>query len=170
MKPKFLAVGKVLRSFGVRGEVEAKLLTDFPSRISSGLKLFLSSPMQETTSLTVQSIRLKKDRILIKFKGVDSRSQAEELTGKILQVPTEDALPLPEGNYWHYQIIGLEVLTVEGEVIGKVSDILQTGSNDVYVVSEGEKEVLVPATKEVIKEINLKAGKMVVKLIPGLLE
>lgn len=170
MEPKFLAVGKVARLFGIRGQVEVIPLTDFPSRFSPGLKVFLSPPLAQTRSLTVESARLKKERIVIKFEEISTRSQADELKQKILQVPAKDTPSLPKDTYWHHQIIGLKVITVEGKLLGKVSDIYQTGGNDVYVVSKGENQILIPATKGVVKQVDLKREKMVVKPPLGLID
>ena len=92
------------------------------------------------------------------------------LLGWFIQIPQEDALPLPEGRYYWFELIGMEVFTEEGEQLGTIVDIVETGSNDVYVMKHGKKEVYIPATAEVVKEIDRYGKRMVIHLMDGLME
>lgn len=105
---------------------------------------------------------------MIKLAGIEDRTAAEQLRGALLQVPLEQAVSLPPGSYYWHQILGLQVIERGGRVLGTVNEILTTGSNDVYVVRSGERELLLPAIRDVIREIDLERGVIVVELLPGL--
>lgn len=105
---------------------------------------------------------------MIKLAGIEDRTAAEQLRGALLQVPLEQAVRLPPGSYYWHQILGLQVIERGGRVLGTVREILTTGSNDVYVVRSDERELLLPAIRDVIREIDLERGVIVVELLPGL--
>jgi 16S rRNA processing protein RimM len=101
---------------------------------------------------------------------VTTRTQAEQLRGQLVQIPIEEAIPLPEGSYYHYQLLGLQVATAAGEILGVVTEILETGANDVYVVQNRDQaEILLPAIPDVVKAIDLEKGQMIVELLDGLI-
>jgi 16S rRNA processing protein RimM len=167
--PRFITVGKVKSPHGVYGEIKIVCLTDYPSRFQPGLQVLLSPPLEHSDRLTIEKVRWHRRSLLIKFKEISSRSEAEELKGRRLVVPREEAVELPADTFWIYEIIGLEVYTTAGQVVGRVIEVLRTGSNDVYVV-EDDREYLIPATKEVVKQVDLKKGRLIIEPIPGLLE
>lgn len=105
---------------------------------------------------------------ILKLRGIDTREDAEGLAGVELEVPTEDVPPLPDGSYYHFQILDMEVWTSAGELLGIVVDILITGSNDVYVVRGGDREILVPALEDVVLEVDVEGGRLTVDLPEGL--
>ena len=105
---------------------------------------------------------------LVKFRGVDTREDGESLAGVELEVPIEDVPPLPDGSYYHFQILDMEVWTASGELLGTVEDILNTGSNDVYVVRRCAEEVLVPAIESVVLRVDVDGGRITVDLPDGL--
>ena len=105
---------------------------------------------------------------LIWLEGVSTRGQATSLAGKYLEAPPDDSVSLDEGEYFHYQLIGLQVRTEDGEVLGDLREILETGSNDVYIVRGTSEEVLIPATASVVLSVDVAAGVMRVKLPDGL--
>ena len=105
---------------------------------------------------------------LVKFQGINTREDAERLAGVELEVPIEDVPPLPDGSYYHFQILDMEVWTTTGELLGVVEDILITGGNDVYVVRSGGGEVLVPAIEDVVLDVDVDEGKITVDLPEGL--
>lgn len=166
-EPLFLAVGKLGRPHGVKGLVVLYLLTDFPERLESGSQVYLSS---EHIPMEIRSRRDYQGNLLLKFDGYDTPEAVGELSNQFLFVRADDRPPLPEGEYYHHQIIGLQAVDEQEKILGKVTEILTTGSNDVYVVqSDSGSEILLPATEEVILNINLDQGLMRVHLIPGLL-
>jgi 16S rRNA processing protein RimM len=107
---------------------------------------------------------------LVLFEGYDTPEKARELNGWLVQVPQEEAVPLPDGQYYWFELIGLEVVTESGEKLGRVVDIFETGSNDVYVVKAGKKEIYLPATREIIKQVDRAAKRMVIHVVDGLLD
>ena len=159
-----MIVGRVLAAHGMMGEVQIEVISDSPGRFSAGGILYLMGEPREIQG----SSGARKGRINLKLGGVDSRTEAESLRGGILTVPEDMVPPLPEGGYYHYQIIDMRVHTHQGEYLGRITEILTTGSNDVYVVSLEGTELLIPAVDEVIKNIDVDGGKMTVELPPGL--
>ncbi len=165
-EPRFLAVGRVLRPHGVRGEVRVQLLTDHPERLSRYRILYLG---RTPRPYTLEGVRLHKGAALIKLANCDDRNAAEELRGQLVQIPIAEAVPLGEGEYYHFQVVGVEVLTDQGESLGRVAEVLDTGANDVFVVRGPRGEVLIPAIEDVVLELDLEARRMVVTILPGLL-
>ena len=156
-----ISIGQVVAPHGVRGDVRAQILSDFPERFLTLKTVFL----EDNTKLTVESARFHKQFVLLKFRGLDTMNAVEPLKGKLIQVTREDVVVLPEGHYYFFDIIGLAVYTEDGESLGEVTDILQTGSNDVYVAEkQGQKPLLIPALKEVVRHIDIADKKMIVKL------
>jgi 16S rRNA processing protein RimM len=164
---RYLAIGQVIRAHGLRGEVSMRVLTDFPERFKTTEWIYLGSPY-EATAYRLQSFRPHQDNLLLTLEGITNRTQAETLVGQWVQVPLAEATPLPEGRYYLYQLMGLHVQTTAGEPLGVISDVLETGANDVYVVKHNNQELLLPAIPDVIKQIDMAAGRMVVDLIDGL--
>ena len=117
----------------------------------------------------VEESRPQGKLVVLKFEGVDTVEDAQALRGEFLSIPAEDLAPLPEGEYYHYQIIGLEVWTTGGQFLGHIVEVMETGSNDVYVVRSDDGEALIPATEDVVQSIDLERGRMEIEAIPGLL-
>lgn len=168
---KYITVGQISKPFGVRGEVKVVPYTDFPERFRTTKRLFVlvNGHMIEKE---VEKAKVQEKRIIIKLAGINTPEEASKFRGALLQVPVEEVRELPEGSYYYFQIVGLNVYTLEGKPIGIVEEILNTGSNDVYLVRDqrSKKEVLLPAIKDVIKKIDLEEKSMFVDLLPGLLE
>jgi 16S rRNA processing protein RimM len=156
-----IAIGKVVAPHGVRGDVRVIPLTDFPDRFNNLAKVLL----EDKTTLQVEYARSHKQFTLVKFRGYNDRNAVEALRGKLLMVSREDVAALPEGHYYIFDIIGLQVYDEDGNHIGEVKDVISTGSNDVYITeSEGKPPVLIPALKEVVKNIDVPGGKIIVRL------
>jgi 16S rRNA processing protein RimM len=151
----------------VRGELRVGLLTDYPERlVQVHHTLYLGA---EGRPYAVERVRLQKNAALIKLAGCDDRNAAEEFRGQFVQIPFEAAVPLEEGEYYHFQLVGVTVVTDQGEELGQVAEVLDTsGANDVYVVRGPRGEVLIPATAEAVRELDLKTRRMVVTVLPGL--
>jgi 16S rRNA processing protein RimM len=166
-EPVFLAVGKLRRPHGLHGEIIMDVLTDFPERLQTGMSLFVGPDRQ---LLQLRSLRWHTAALLVAFKDYHTPEQAGELRNQLVYVTAADRPPLPEGEYYHHQLIGLKVVSEQGEVLGKVNEILATGAVDVYVVrAESGAEILIPAADEFIQAIDLERGEMQVRLAPGLL-
>ena len=116
--------------------------------------------------LTLERARPSPRGIALKFAGIDDRSAAERLRGEYLEVAAAAVASLPEGSYYHWQLVGLEVVSLDGRPLGKIVDVQEYPANDVYVVRGGAAETLVPAIREVVREVDLEAGRMVVDLPP----
>lgn len=156
-----IVIGKIGAPQGVRGEVRVTPLTDFPERFRE-LKTAL---LDDGTSLPIESVRYHQQFVLLKFRGMDNRNDIEHLRGKLIKVERKDLVQLPAGHYYIFDIVGLEVYTEEEEYLGKVTDVLETGSNDVYIVEQKDKQpLLIPALKSVVLQIDIPSGKMIVKL------
>lgn len=165
---RYLAIGQVARAHGLRGELSVTVLTEFPERFKDTDWVYLGNE-QEAEAYRLESYRWHKPNILLKLEGIDDRTQAEQLRGLLVQVPVGEAVPLPEGSYYLYQLIGLEVVDTRGETLGTLTDVIETGANDVYVVRTKGKEVLLPAIPDVIKSVNLAEGRVVVEVMEGLI-
>jgi 16S rRNA processing protein RimM len=157
----------VLAPHGIRGELKCRVVTDFPKqRFKRGNMVVI-----EGVTHTIESARLSDRVVLLKVDRVDDRDAAERLRNKEVQIRTEDAVALPKGQFYWHQVIGLSVIDASSNAeLGRVADILETGANDVYVVQSGnQKEILVPAIKDVILAIEPEAGRMVIAPLPGMI-
>ena len=171
-EPRFLAVGRIVGVHGVRGEIKVEILTEDPHRFGRLAQVFVGPDEGEPTAWPLEGYRLHKGRALLKLGGCDDRTAAETLRGLLVQVPLEEAIPLAEGEYYEHQIVGLDVWTVGGDYLGEVVEILYTGANEVYVVHgppPRRREVLIPAIRQVVLEVDLDAGRLRVDLPPELL-
>jgi 16S rRNA processing protein RimM len=164
-QPQFLVVGRIVAPWGTGGEVKVEVMTDFPERFTPSREVYLDG-----SPLAIERARPHQGYLVVKLASIDSIPQAEELRGRYLEIPSTQATPLPPGQYYRFQVIGLEVWTEGGDFLGKVADILLTGSNDVYLVRGRYGEVLVPAIEDVVKVIDLDTGRLIIEAIPGLIE
>jgi 16S rRNA processing protein RimM len=166
-EPRFLAIGCILRPHGVRGEVVVEVLTDFPERFEAPDQLYVGDSF--TAELKrVSSTRWHKNRVLLSFEGCTDRNCAETLRDRYVVVPLEQAKLLPEDTYYAYQLTGLQVVSSEGEDLGKIVDVLFMDANDIYVVEGPRGQILLPAIADVIDSIDVERGQVTVNLIPGL--
>ena len=159
-----IAVGRILGAHGVFGEIRARSLTDVPHRFDPGQELFIRNQPYCIASVAQRP----PDQVFLKLDGLDTPEVARALAGELLTIPSNAVPPLPEGEYFHFQLMGLEVFTEEGEDLGRISDILVTGSNDVYVVSGQSGDLLLPAVAQVVRVVDLERGTMTVRLMDGL--
>lgn len=164
-QPTHLVIGRILSPHGVEGEVQVEVLTDFPERFSRLKTVYLG---EERSPAVLEGHRMHGRKILLKFAQFDDRDQADQLRGELIYVPVEEAIPLGEDEYYLYEIVGLEVWTTEGEYLGRVQEVLHTGSNDVYVVREADEETLIPAISDVVLKIDVDEGRIEVRLAKGL--
>ena len=165
-------VGRLGRTHGVRGEIFADVLTDFPERFAAGESLLVGRERgRPPSSMEILSVRPHAGRLLLHFEGIQNREEAQNLTGLKLMVRSEDALPLDEDTYYPHQLIGLQVHNMDGEDLGKVSELMETGAADVLILRDEEGRTrLVPMIAEVIREVDLNAGTISIDPLPGLFD
>lgn len=166
MNEELLAVGRITRVHGIRGEVGVLPLTEVEGRFAPGTAL----ATDRARTLTVEAARPFREGLLVKFQEVTDRTQAEALRGILLLVPAADAPDLPDGVWWEHQVVGLEVETEAGEPIGTIREVLHHPANDVWVVARDGADALIPAIRDVIIRVDLEAGRATIRAIPGLLE
>ena len=161
--PQFLAIGRVLRPHGVRGELRLEVYTGSPAHLNDVETVYVGD---KQSPQPLESSRLHQKILLIKLAGCDTREQADDFRGQVIAIARADAAPLRAGQYYHHQIIGLTVISDDGEQLGTVSEIIETGANDVYVVKNDDEELLLPAISSVI--LKIEPPQMVVHLLDGL--
>ena len=169
---EYLNVGKIVNTHGIRGEVRVISQTDFPElRYQKGKKLTLFRKGKEPLELTITSHRKHKNFDLLTFEGYPNINDVEPFRDGILKVSEDDLTDLEENEYYYYEIIGLNVIDENGELLGKIKEILSPGANDVWVVQrKGKKDALIPYIESVVKEIDLDANEVHVEIPEGLLD
>ena len=161
MVDNLIAVGKIVAPHGVRGDVRIIPLTDFPDRFRPSLVVYLS----DRSPLVITQVKQNKQFLLLKFENFDERNAIESLRGQLIHVKEQDLVALSKDQFYIFEIIGLQVYDEADVYLGAVTDVLQTGSNDVYVIEKpGEKPILIPALKEVVRHVDIPGKKMIVKL------
>ncbi len=171
IQPEYLVIGEILRPHGVNGELRMRVITDYPERLPELETVFVgkSADDKRLREIAVKNVRFNKSFALLTLDGYRSRSDADQLRSKIVMVPIDNATPLDEGEYYLFQLIGLTVVA-DGYEIGVVKEVMQTGANDVYVVtSEAHGEILVPAHQDTIVSIDFDTEMIAMTLPDGLL-
>jgi len=169
MSDELIRIGKILKSQGHRGAVRVLPLTDFPERFQDMQRVRVK--LQDSTAdYTLEEIKPHGKFLAIKFKEILDMDAAEKLKGSFIEVTRQELVPLQEGNYYIFDIIGMSVFDLAGTLLGEVTDVIQTGANDVYVVETGGNPLLIPALKQVVKEIDLPGRRMLVELPEGLVD
>ena len=164
MDYQFIVVGRVVAPWGARGEIKVEVMTDFPDRFSPQEEVHIDG-----RPMTIERSRLHQGRVILKLATIDSVEAAQGLRGRFLEVPQSQLRPLPKDEYYQYRLLGLEVWTTGGELLGRIANILPTGSNDVYIVPSRHGELLIPAIEDVVKSVELERGRIVIEVIKGLL-
>ena len=165
---RFLEIGQIVNTFGIKGMVKVKPFTDDITRFDRLKKVYIVNKNSKEL-YEIEEVKYHKDMVLIKFKGIDKIEEAELLRNHYLNVDREDEPELEEGTYYIVDLLGLEVYTDENILLGKVDDIYNNGSSDIYVVkNEFGKQILLPGISEVIKDINLEEKRITVHLLKGL--
>ena len=162
--PDRLVAARILGPWGRHGQLRIASLSDVPDRFAPGARFLIGDDTYESEGASQQGKSL-----LIKLRGVDTRWDAEVLRGEFLETPIEEAASLPEGAYYQHQIIGLAVRTTDGRDLGTLSDIIETGSNDVYVIRGADGEHLIPAIPDIVQDVDMETGVITIETVPGLL-
>jgi 16S rRNA processing protein RimM len=168
---RYISIGRVVNTHGIKGEVKVKVFSDSLDRFEGVRMVYAASDenADDRKALMINGLRYQKDMVLMTFSEIYDMTEAEKLKNSFLQVPESELLPLPEGRYYIYQLEGIAVW--EKDVCyGTLMEVMQPGSNDVYVVNDGKRDLLIPALKTVIVSVDLEKGRMEVELPAGLLE
>ena len=152
-----IRVGQVVGAFGIEGAVKVRSLTDFPERFAPASELFL-----EGLKRHVEWSRHQPTGLVVKLSGVDTRSLAQAQRGRYLEVPESELRQLPEGRWYHHQLVGMAVTTEDGRQLGTLVDVVSRPANDVWVAKTEDVEHLIPATENAVLEVNLEAGRITV--------
>ena len=166
----YLAVGTLRRSHGIRGDLLVDVMTDFPDRLKPGTYLYMGEKKER---LKITRRRPHNDGLILGFEGINSAEKAARCRAQTVYVFAEDRPPLPEGEYYYHQVLGLTVIDESERELGVITEIIQTGANDVYVVvnpAYPTREILIPALKQVLLDVNLVSKVMRVHLLPGLVD
>lgn len=167
-EPVFVVIGKFRKPHGIRGEVRMTVLTDFPELIEKGREIYVG---QKYHKYTIKSIRWHGGDQLVALEELPDRTAVEIFRNVMVHMKSEDMPAPPEGEFYLHQLVDLEVVTDQGEILGRIKEVLLTGANDVYLVGTPDgKEILLPAIDDVVKKIDLNEKTMLVHIIPGLLE
>ena len=165
---KYFEIGQIVNTNGLKGFVKVKPFTDDIKEFETFETIYVQKKT-ELIEFKIESVRYAKNMVLLKLKGIDTIEAAEDLRNLYIKVSREQLPELQENSYYIVDLLECEVITVEGEVLGKMEDVFNTGSNDIYVVKNGEgKQILLPAIKEVIKNVDIPNRKITVKLMEGL--
>lgn len=166
---EFFEIGQIVNTYGIKGFLKILPYTDDIKKFEK-LKTIEINKKGTLTKYEIEEVKYSKNTVLLKLKGIDDINEAEKYRNCYIRINREDNEKLPEDTYYIVDLIGLEVVTTDGETLGKLQDIFKTGSNDVYVVKdEFGKQILLPAIESVIKEINLDKKIITVELIEGLI-
>ena len=166
---EWATIGKIVAPFGIKGELKVFSLTDIPNRFAQLETIFLGDDHMPHKIAAVRPY--KGDMVVIKFVGLDDATTADTLRGRDLSIPLEKLAQLPPDSYYQHDILGLHVATLNGRELGTIIEIMETGSNDVYVVKGDDgKQVLLPAIKDVVKQVDLIRQMMYIEPMAGLLD
>lgn len=167
---QLLRVGIISSTHGVRGEVKVYPTTDDPNRFKKLKKVVLDTG-REYLDLEISSVKFFKNQVILKFKGIDNINDIEKYKGKDLLIHREDAVKLEENENYVADLIDLKVVTDDGKVLGTLTEVMETGANDVYVIeTEDGKELLIPAIRDCILDVDLEEEIMTVHILPGLFD
>lgn len=166
---RYITIGKVLKGKGVERILKVLPLTFDPSRFLTLHEVFFQKD-DTLIKREIEDVKVMPDHVLLTIKGLDTAEKTVAFHDSEVKIPETESPPLPEGTFYHYQIIGLDVFTDTGTHLGKVHQIIETGSNDVYSVVKNGKEILIPAIEEIVERIDIKAGSIVIHPMKGLLD
>ena len=166
---KYLEIGQIVNTFGIKGMVKVKPFTNNIKRFDDLKNVYIKN-RKEKKEYQIEEVKYHKNMVLIKFKGIETPEDANLLRESYLLIDISKEEPLEDGNYYIVDMIGIEVYSDKGELLGNLEDIFNTGSNDIYVVKDNQgKQILLPAISEVIKQIDIEKRKITVHLLPGLI-
>src|SRR5699024_712818 len=164
-------IGKIINTHGIKGEVKIQQSTDFMERFNVGNIVYIKQDGRDSLPLTIRTMRIHKNSVLLQFEHYESLNDVEQLKNKELFITKDQLTELEEDEFYYYEIIGRDVETVAGDYIGKVDHILSPGANDVWVVhTPNKKELLIPYIEQVVKSVSLEEKKIVIEPMEGLFD
>lgn len=169
-RTSLVAVGQILRGVGIRGEVKLLSLSQDASRFKKLGAVRVGKNESETQKLVVESVRFLPTSVVLKFEGIDSRTQADQFRGQFVYVPQREAVKPSKGSFFIHDIMGMKVMKEDGMVVGTVKEVYQLPANDVWVVEQDAREIMLPAIKDVIKSVDVERGVIVIRPMEGLLD
>ncbi|WP_099190414.1 ribosome maturation factor RimM [Tepidibacter mesophilus] len=165
---EYFNVGQIVKVQGLKGDMRVYPLTDYKERFEEIDWVYISDDTE--TKYEIEKVRYKGNVVILKIKGIDTINDAEKLIKKYLKIPRENARDLEDDEYFISDLIGIKAYTVDGEYIGVLHEVLQTGANDVYLIKNDEnKEILIPAIKKFVPELSIEDKKMIIDPIEGML-
>lgn len=163
--PEYITIGTIVSPWGLQGHVKVAVETDFPQRFSSSSLVYVNN-----RPVIIDEAIWRKGNVVVKLNGVDTVEEVERLIGNAIEIHHSQLFSLEDGKYFHFQLIGLDVATTNGDVVGKISEILSMSSADVYVIDSEGGEILIPATEEIVQSIDLDKRIMIIEPMDGLLD
>lgn len=167
--PGLIAIGHITKSIGLRGEIKVIPLTDDPERFHDLTSVWVGADETSARELRLESCRVTPKGVFLTLVSIKDKDSAEALRDCYIYVAEEMAVKLPRGTHFIHEIIGMTVETEEGEEVGKVTDVQKYPAQDIWVVQRGSQEVLIPAVKEIVRQVNLKQKRIIIRAIEGLL-
>jgi 16S rRNA processing protein RimM len=168
--PELVAIGMVEKPFGIRGELRVRSLSDVPGRFETLQRVTLVAPSGREIVTSVNRVREHGGSYVLGFEALTTPEDAAEFRGGMIKIPRDQTPPLPAGQYYESDLVGMQVRSERGERLGILEEILETGSNHVFAVRAGKRELLIPATRHVIAAVDVQHRVMTVRLVKGLLD
>jgi 16S rRNA processing protein RimM len=166
-----VVIARLVKARGIRGEVACDLATDFPERFQHIEDAVVVMPNGARLNLRLENHWFHQDRVILKFATVDTMTDAQKLVGGVVVISQSEAWELEEDEFYEYDLIGLEALTVDGKSIGQVTKLLRTGGNDLLVIEdENQREILIPFVDEICQEVDVEGKRITIKAPEGLLD
>ena len=166
---QYLEIGQIVNTFGIKGEVKVNSFTADVTKFET-LKEILVENKKELIPFKIENVKYQKNVVILKLKGINTVEEANNLRNCYIKIDRKDEPKLPEGTYYIADLIGLEAYSDQGFLLGRVEDIYNYGSSDIYEIKdENGKKILIPAIKDVLKKVDLENGKIIVHLIEGLI-
>ncbi|MFH0991429.1 MAG: ribosome maturation factor RimM [bacterium] len=170
LMPEYIAIGKIVKSVGIRGEVKILPLTDDPERFFTVSAVWVGAPAEPLKRHFIDSVRSDNKGVVLTLRGINDRTAADGQRNKFLFVPDSDSVAPRKGSYFIHDIIGMKVFTEENRELGVVEDVYQLPANDVWVVKRGRNEIFLPAINDVIKSIDVQEKVIVIRMVEGLID
>ncbi|MDA8125337.1 MAG: ribosome maturation factor RimM [Deltaproteobacteria bacterium] len=165
---ELLEIGKIVRPHGISGRMKVLSHLELQDALSDLPEVSVGRKVREAVVFSLEAVQASSGAFILKLKGIEDRDTAAGYAGSSIWIASDKLKPLPEGEYYWRDIIGMQAVTEEGEALGRIESVFPTGSNDVYVCRQGKKEILLPAIEEVIRKIDTDRKVMVVRLLEGL--